>query len=108
LYTTRDALLAIAGDAEPEASNILQGQQEVVVSAKEKVLEALDRDLNTPVALSVLADLGKAMNEIAMQAPKMKKDPAKNEAVRKLAALSVKALKDATAPLGLMQASSED
>ena len=107
LYTTRDALAVLAGDIEPGESNVLQGQQDVVLHAKEKVLEALDRDLNTPVALSVLADLGKAMNEIAMQAPKMKKDPAKHEAVRKLAALAVKSLKDATAPLGLMQATSE-
>ncbi|MBX3228733.1 MAG: cysteine--tRNA ligase [Labilithrix sp.] len=108
LYSTRDALVALAGDAEPEASNVLQGQQAIVAEAKEKVLEALDRDLNTPVALSVLADLGKAMNEIAMQAPKMKKDPAKHEAVRKLAAAAVKSLQAATAPLGLMQASSAD
>ena len=108
LYSARDALAALAGDIEPAESNVLQGQQTVVLEAKEKVLEALDRDLNTPVALSVLADLGKAMNEIAMQAPKMKKDPAKHEAVRKLAALAVKSLRDATAPLGLMQATSEE
>ena len=55
------------------------------------MLEALDRDLNTPVALSVLAELGKAGNEIVTQAAKMKKDPAKYEAVRKLAASAVRA-----------------
>ncbi len=108
LYATRDALVALAGDIEPGMPNILQGQAKIVAEAKEKVLEALDRDLNTPVALSVLAELGKAANEIVSQAAKMKKDPAKYEAVRKLAASAVRALADACAPLGLMQASSED
>ncbi|HVJ93755.1 MAG TPA: cysteine--tRNA ligase [Labilithrix sp.] len=107
LYATKDALVALAGDSEPGEPNILQGQAKVFAEAKEKVLEALDRDLNTPVALSVLAELGKAGNEIVMQAPKMKKDPAKHEAVRKLAAFAVRALADACAPLGLMQADSE-
>lgn len=107
LYTTRDALVALAAGAAAGESNILQGQQAIVTGAKEKVLEALDRDLNTPVALSVLAELGKAGNEIVMQAPKLRKDPAKNEALKQLAALAVKAIDDACAPLGLMQAESE-
>jgi cysteinyl-tRNA synthetase len=108
LYATRDALVTLAGDAEPGEPNILQGQAQVLAEAKDKVLEALDRDLNTPVALSVLAELGKAGNEIVMQAPKMKKDPAKHEAIKKLAATAVRALDGACAPLGLMQATSED
>ena len=107
LYATRDALVSLAGDAEPSEPNILQGQAQIVAEAKEKVLEALDRDLNTPVALSVLAELGKAGNEIVMQAPKMRKDPAKNEAIKKLAASAVRALDAACAPLGLMQAKSD-
>jgi cysteinyl-tRNA synthetase len=107
MYATRDALVALAGDAEPGEPNVLQGQAAVVAEAKERVLEALDRDLNTPVALSVLAELGKAGNEIVMQAPKMKKDPAKYEAVRKLAARAARAIGDACAPMGLMQATSE-
>lgn len=106
LYATRDALVGIAGDAEPGESNVLQGQQQVVGDAPEKVLEALDRDLNTPVALSVLGELAKAGNEIVMQAPKHKKDPAKRDAVQKLAAAAVRALDASCAPLGLMQASS--
>jgi cysteinyl-tRNA synthetase len=106
LYATRDALSNIAQDAEPGESNVLQGQAAIVAEAKERVLDALDRDLNTPVALSVLAELGKAGNEIVMQAPKLKKDPAKHEAVRKLAAAAVRALDAACAPLGLMQAES--
>jgi cysteinyl-tRNA synthetase len=108
LYATRDALLAVAAGSEPGEPNILQGQAEVVLQAKEKVLEALDRDLNTPVALSVLAELGKAGNEIVMQAPKLRKDPAKHEAVRKLAAAAARAFDAACGPLGLMQAEPEE
>jgi cysteinyl-tRNA synthetase len=107
LYATRDALSAIANGAEARESNVLQGQAKVIEEASDRVLEALDKDLNTPVALSVLADLGKAANEIVMQAPKLKKDPAKHEAVRGLAAKAQAQLARACGPLGLMQASSE-
>ncbi len=107
LYSTRDALLAVAAGAHPADSNVLQGQSKVVEEAEAKVLEALDKDLNTPVALSVIGDLAKAGNEIVMQAPKMKKDPAKRDAVAGLAAKAARAIDDAVAPLGLMQAKSE-
>ena len=107
LYATRDALVSLAGDAEPGETNVLQGQAKVVADAPEKVLEALDRDLNTPVALSVLAELGKAANEIVTQVPKLKKDLAAQAGAKKLAAKAVRALDAACAPLGLMQASSE-
>ena len=108
LYATRDALVNIAGEAEPGEPNVLQGQAKIVAEAPEKVLEALDRDLNTPVALSVLAELAKAANEIVMQAPKMRKDIAKSEALKKLAAAAVRSLEAACAPLGLMQAPSAE
>jgi len=109
LYSTRDALLTAAGRAEPGPgdSNVLQGQAKIIDGAAERLLEALDRDLNTPVALSVLAELGKAGNEIVMQVPRMKKDLAQNAAVRGLAAKAAHAVSAACAPLGLMQASSE-
>jgi cysteinyl-tRNA synthetase len=107
LYSTRDALLAAAAGAEASDSNVLQGQAKVVEGAAERLLEALDRDLNTPVALSVLAELGKAGNEIVMQVPRMKKDPAQHDAVRGLAAKAARALTAACAPVGLMLASSE-
>jgi cysteinyl-tRNA synthetase len=107
LYTTKDALTNLAGDAEPRVGNVLQGQAKIVDGAKDRVLEALDKDLNTSAALSVLAELGKASNEIVMQSPKHKKDPAAFEAVRQLAAAARDSLRDACAPLGLMQADSE-
>jgi cysteinyl-tRNA synthetase len=108
LYGTKDALTNAAEGAEPKDSNILQGQTKIVESAPERVLEALARDLNTPVALSVLAELGKAANEIVMQVPKLRKDPATHEAVKGLAAKARRSLEKACAPLGLMQASSEE
>jgi cysteinyl-tRNA synthetase len=107
MYTTRDALLAASSGAEPQTSNVLQGQAKVVEEAASRVLDALDKDLNTPVALSVLAELAKAGNEIVMQVPKLKKDIAKYEAVKGLAAKAAQAIEAACAPLGLMQASSE-
>lgn len=107
MYSTRDALDAIAGGALPSDSNVLQGQAKIVDEARDGVLAALDKDLNTPQALSVLAELGKAANEIVMQFPKLKKDPAKLEAVRGLAAKAVRAIDAACAPMGLMQAESE-
>ena len=39
------------------------------------MLSALDNDLNTSVALSVIAELAKVGNEIVMQIQKQKKDP---------------------------------
>ena len=107
LYTTRDALVAAADGASAADSNVLQGQAKIVDEAREAVLTALDRDLNTPQALSALAELGKAANEIVMQVPKLKKDPAKYEAVRALAAKAIRALDAACAPLGLMLVDSE-
>lgn len=107
LYTTRDALAAIANGTEAADSNVLQGQAKVVDEAREGVLTALDKDLNTPQALSVLAELGKAANEIVMQYPKLKKDPAKLDAVKGLAAKAIRAINAACAPLGLMQADSD-
>lgn len=107
LYATRDALAAIANGSVPTDSNVLQGQAKIVDEAREGVLVALDKDLNTPQALSVIAELGKAANEIVMQLPKLKKDPAKLEAVKGLAAKAVRAIDAACAPLGLMQAESE-
>jgi cysteinyl-tRNA synthetase len=107
LYSTRDTLASIANGTGPTDSNVLQGQAKVVDDAREAVLNALDRDLNTPQALSVIAELGKAGNEIAMQYPKLKKDPAKLAAVQGLAAKAVRAIDAVCAPLGLMQAESD-
>jgi cysteinyl-tRNA synthetase len=103
LYTTREALVRAAEGHEAKVGNVLQGQGKVVESAAANVLGALDKDLNAPVALSVLAELAKAGNEIVQQVAKLKKDkPAQDEA-RKLAAACVNALDGSVGPLGLMR-----
>jgi cysteinyl-tRNA synthetase len=110
LYLTRDALGEIAGDAAPSLSGPkeLEAHAKVLDGAKERVLDALDRDLNTPVALSVLAEVAKAGNEIATQAQKMKKNPAALEKARGLAAAARDMLAACVHPLGLMQTPSAD
>jgi cysteinyl-tRNA synthetase len=107
LYITRDALVAAAAGAEPAIGNVLQGQAKIVDEAPARVLAALDKDLNTPVALSVIGDLAKAANEIVVQIGKLKKDKAVHDSARQLAAQAVHALDGSCAPLGLMQATSE-
>ena len=108
LYYTRDALVAASEGHEPKIGNVLQGQARIVEEASVKVLGALDKDLNTPVALSVIAELAKAGNEIVQQIQRLKKEkPAQDEA-RRLAAAAVNALDGSCKPLGLLQASPDD
>ncbi|HEY3816520.1 MAG TPA: cysteine--tRNA ligase [Polyangiaceae bacterium] len=102
LYVTREALLTAAEGAAPShdgpAANAV-----VVRQAQNRVLTALDNDLNTSVALSVVAELARVGNEIVMQIQKQKKDPAAQAVSRALAAAAVEALDACCAPLGLMQ-----
>jgi cysteinyl-tRNA synthetase len=104
LYGTHDALVAAAAGAKADA----QAAPEIVKRASERVLESLDNDLNTAVALSVIAELAKAGNEIALQVGKLKKDPKAQEKARAQAAAVLEALAACCAPLGLMIASSEE
>jgi cysteinyl-tRNA synthetase len=110
LYLTRDALAEVGGEATPslDAPKELEAQAKVIDGAHERVLDALDRDLNTPVALSVLAEVAKAGNEIATQALKLRKNPAAFEKARGVAAAARNALMRCVHPLGLMQAPSAD
>ena len=84
LYNTYAALLASAQGEAPAKTKL--------DDAPEKVLAALDNDLNTPQALAVLADVAKSANDLSKQ---------KNK--RAEAAAAAIALKRATDPLGLMQ-----
>jgi cysteinyl-tRNA synthetase len=106
LYTTREVLLAAAGDARADAAGPSTNAK-LVREAPGRVMAALDNDLNTSVALSVVAELAKTANEIAMQIPKLKKDPKALDAARALAAAAVEALDACCKPVGLMQASAE-
>lgn len=108
LFNTREALVAAAGDAEPAAGNVLQGQAKVIDEAPARVLAALDKDLNAPQALAVIAELAKAANEVVVQIPKLKNNKAAQDAAKQLAARAVQSLDGACAPLGLMQATPEE
>jgi len=112
LYITRELLASIA-DGASAAQNAqvpgeLASQAKIVKEARARLLDALDRDLNTPVALSVLGDVAKAGNEIATRAQKLRKDPKAFEMVRGLAAAALDAINGCAHPLGLMQATAPD
>ena len=108
LYGTREALAAAAvGDAAPWTDD-KAAHAKLVREAPARVLDALDKDLNTPVALSVIAELAKAGNEIALSVGRLKKDPAAQARARGLAAAALSSLAACCRPLGLMQASPED
>jgi cysteinyl-tRNA synthetase len=105
LYTTLEALDAVsAGEATGEVA-ALSEHGKIIAEAPERLLSALDRDLNTPQALAVLADLGKAANEVALFTVRAKKDKAAQAAGRRLSQAAKEALAKTCEPLGLMQAS---
>ncbi|NUO49679.1 MAG: class I tRNA ligase family protein, partial [Polyangiaceae bacterium] len=68
-----------------------------------KVKAALDDDLNTPVALSVIAEVAKAGNELADIAQRRKKEPPIAKIAPYVASRIAKALVDVTERLGLLQ-----
>ncbi|MBV9947825.1 MAG: cysteine--tRNA ligase [Myxococcales bacterium] len=107
LYATRAALFELAAGKPPQASGDAEPAR-LSREAPERVLAALDHDLNTAVGLSVIGELARAGNEIVAQAPKRKKDPAALAAIRGLAAALVQALDRSCDPLGLLQASAGD
>ncbi len=99
LYTTLDSLRrAASGSAAGDGPPALKAQAKIVAGAREAVLVALDKDLNTPQALAALADLAKAGNEIATFAIKKKDD-----AARALAASAADVLVAACNPLGILE-----
>jgi cysteinyl-tRNA synthetase len=100
LYTTREALAVAAAGQAPDARGS-DARAQVVREAPDRVLDALDNDLNTAVALSVIAELARVGNELAQQTARKTKDPV---AARALAAAAVEALDACCRPMGLMQA----
>ncbi len=111
LYMTRAALVAVAAGATAgTASDRPQRedtQAKVVSEACGRVLSAMDADMNTAVALSVIGELARVGNELVQQAGKRKKDAAVGMAKRALAAACVEALDACCRPLGLMQTTAE-
>jgi cysteinyl-tRNA synthetase len=104
LYTTLEALDAAGeGDADGDVPALAQ-YADIIAQAPERTLATLDKDLNTPQALAVLADLGKAANEVVLFTNKAKKDVKAQKAGRKLVRAAKAALAKTCEPLGLMQA----
>jgi len=103
LYATRSALLAAADRTAPSSAGD-SARAKAVREAPERVLAALDNDLNTSVALSVISELARVANEIVVEVPKLKKDPGAQDRARALAAAAADALEACCRPLGLMQA----
>jgi cysteinyl-tRNA synthetase len=79
----------------------------VGAEARSKVDAALDDDLNTPVALAVLAEVAKAANELCDLVQKRKKDQDLQRAAPFVAAQLLAALRAASEPLGLLPSTPE-
>ena len=106
LYNTYDLLTSIAAGAEPKLDGSNKAAEKILTEGREKVLAALDNDLNAPQALAVIADVAKAANDIAISAKKAK--GVAIDLARPVAAAAAVALRETCAGLGLMQADSEN
>jgi cysteinyl-tRNA synthetase len=107
LYATLERLDALAGDAtgDPPAKppKEIAPAAALAAEAPARVSAALDDDLNTPVALSVIAEVAKAANELADLAQRRKKDAALMAAAPPLARRLATALRACLDHLGLLQ-----
>ncbi|HEY6460101.1 MAG TPA: cysteine--tRNA ligase, partial [Polyangiaceae bacterium] len=107
LHVTREALVAAADGAKANAEGPAANAK-TIRDAPHRALSALDNDLNTSVALSVIAELAKVGNELVMQIQKQKKDPAAQAVSKGLAAAVVEALDTSCKPLGILQTTAAD
>ena len=107
LYATREALVFWAAGAKAQYDGP-SSNAKVVREARGRVLSALDNDVNSSVALSIIAELAKVANELTSQLPKLKKDAKAQATAQGLAAAAVEALDACCEPLGLMQASPDE
>ncbi len=107
LYGTRDALLVAAAAATPAGSP--EGSQLATLrEAPERVLAALDNDLNTSVALSIVGEVARIGNEVVLDQAKRKKDPKAVANLAGVAAAAIEALDACCRPMGLLQTPAED
>jgi len=105
LYNTYELLMNLAADAEPKFDGSSKAVEKTLTEGRERVLTALDNDLNAPQALAVVADVAKAANDVALTAKKAK--GVALDLARPVAAAAAKALRETCSALGLMQADSE-
>jgi cysteinyl-tRNA synthetase len=103
LYATREALAAAShgGDAKTDAKS---KQAVLVREAPSRVLGALDNDLNTSVALGIIAEVARVGNDLAQALAKCRADSEVAQGLRGLARATVKCLDECCSPMGLMQA----
>ncbi len=107
LYGTLERLRALATSAQTGTISVLPPTFEPLITlsneAVPRVKAALDDDLNTPVALAVIADVAKAGNELADLAQRRRKEPPIAKLAPYVASRLAKALVDVTERLGLLQ-----
>jgi len=104
LYGTLARLEAIAKPGEVDTKNKeLAHYRDVLLQGRKRVAEALDDDLNTPVALAHIAEMAKAANELCDLALKRRKDARFVEAAGILAHHGYQALRSSLDVLGLLQ-----
>jgi cysteinyl-tRNA synthetase len=107
LYETRVALAEMAG-GQGAGADEANAAALLVREAPERVLAALDNDLNTSVALSVIAELAQVGNDLAQQAKKRGRDGRTQANARALCAAAIEALEACCRPLGLMLATPDE
>ncbi|MBI4703164.1 MAG: cysteine--tRNA ligase [Deltaproteobacteria bacterium] len=110
LYATSERLGELAARAEGEPPPAAAGTppelgaaREAAARAPERLSEALDDDLNTPVGLAVVAELGRLGNELCDLAQKRRKDRRFVAAAAATAGELARALRRALDVLGLVQ-----
>jgi cysteinyl-tRNA synthetase len=105
LYVTREALVAAAASRQGEGA---EGPHAAILrDAPERVLAALDNDLNTSIALSVLGEVARIGNDVVQDLGKKKKDLKAVASLACVAAAAVTALDGCCRPLGLLQVPAE-
>ena len=110
LYGTLGRLNALAEREATLAAKVpgeLVAIRKVISSARDKVKEALNDDLNTPVALAAVAELAKTSNDLCDLAIKRRKDNNFVAATKALATYALMALLSCTEVLGLLRAKPE-
>ena len=107
LYGSLDRLAALRGEgSEAPLAKLpkeLEGFRKLAREASSRVSEALDDDLNTPIALAVVGEVAKAANELCDLVQKRRKDAAIVAAGPVIARELHEAFVAATAPLGVLE-----
>ena len=104
VYSAIERLAALSEGAGTDATpKVLATQSAAVKAAEKQAEEALDDDLNSPVALAALGELARIGNELADLAEKRKKDVAFRAAAGTLAKDTLAAITRVGALLGLCE-----